>query len=199
MAKDEKKTKKSKKTTAEKVTKKEKKVSAKKTQKPAKAKREKKPFEIPAVVRYSDMVDIQSIQINEDAEAPERVKSLTKKDLRYLLDLHNSVIFGHVASGGKVQFMPLITYQNTVRLPRKGRNPKTGEPIDIAGSIGFSARAGKGLKELLNSNEVLKAKLLEEKKRDKAEKEAAKAAREAAKAAESKPAKSKRSLSKKAM
>lgn len=193
MAKD-KMTKKSKKITA---AKKEKKVDKQKT-KTTKAtkKKEKKPFEIPAIVRYADMVDIESLQISEDEQAPERVKSLTKKDLRYMLDLHNSIVFGHVAAGGKVQFMPLITYQNTVRLPRKGRNPKTGEAIDIAGSIGFSARAGKGLKTLLNANETLKAKLIADKTKEKAEKEAKKAAR-AAEAA--KTSKGKKTLSKKAM
>lgn len=36
------------------------------------------------------------------------------------------------------------------RPPRTGRNPKTGEPIEIAASRVASFKAGKGLKDALN-------------------------------------------------
>lgn len=156
-------------------------------------KKKKTMKEVPAVLRADSMVDVMHISIDNDEEAPDKIKALPKKDLRYLLDLHNATIFGHVARGGKVQFMPYITYGLTVRLPRKGRNPRTGEELDIPGSLGFSARAGKGLKELVNSDKALVKRLLAEKAKDKAEREARKAARDAEKAKAEKKSARKRS------
>lgn len=148
----------------------------KKAEKSDKKEKKAKKVEVPVVLRADSMVDVMHENIDLDKEASDKVKGLPKKDLRYILDMHNATIFGHIANGGKVQFMPFITYAATVRLPRKGRNPKTGDPIDIPGSLGFSARAGKQLKELLNSNKELVKKLIAEKAKMKAEREAKKEA-----------------------
>lgn len=159
---------------------------AKKTKKATKSKvakktttkkRTKKVLEVPTVLRANSMVDVMAHTIENDEGASEKVKSLPKKDLRYILDLVNATIFGHIANGGKVQFMPWVTYGTTVRTPRKGRNPQTGEEIMIKGSIGFSARAGKGLKELLNHDQEYVKRAVEAKLKEKAEKEKAKKAK----------------------
>ena len=42
------------------------------------------------------------------------------------------------------------TFASKDRPPRTGRNPKTGEPIQIAASRVASFKAGKGLKDALN-------------------------------------------------
>lgn len=155
----------------------------KKTAAKAAKKREKK--EVPLVLRADSMVDVMKDTILSDDEAPEDLKKLTKKELRYLLDLVNATIWKHVAAGGKVQFMPYITYYGAVRLPRKGRNPRTGEEIMIKGSRSFAIRQGKALKDLMNADQELVQRLIKEKMEERKAKEAAKAAKAKKKAKKS--------------
>lgn len=169
-------------TKKKKVAKSKEKVTKKSAAKAAK-KREKK--EVPLVLRADSMVDVMKDTILSDDEAPEDLKKLTKKELRYLLDLVNATVWKHVAAGGKVQFMPYITYYGTVRLPRKGRNPRTGEEIMIKGSRGFAVRQGKALKELMNADQELVQRLIKEKMEERKAKEAAKAAKAKKKAKKS--------------
>ena len=52
--------------------------------------------------------------------------------------------------GDKVQLIGFGTFENRTRSARTGRNPRTGEPIDIAASKLPSFKSGKGLKEAVN-------------------------------------------------
>ena len=52
--------------------------------------------------------------------------------------------------GDKVQVLGFGTFENRTRAARKGRNPRTGEEIDIKPSKLPSFKAGKGLKEAVN-------------------------------------------------
>lgn len=53
--------------------------------------------------------------------------------------------------GDKVQIIGFGTFENRTRSARKGRNPRTGEEIDIPASKLPSFKAGKGLKEAVNN------------------------------------------------
>ncbi len=53
--------------------------------------------------------------------------------------------------GDKVQVLGFGTFENRTRAPRKGRNPRTGEEIEIKASKLPSFKAGKTLKEAVNS------------------------------------------------
>lgn len=53
-------------------------------------------------------------------------------------------------AGNKVNFVGFGTFKITERKARKGRNPKTGESLDIAASRSPSFSAGKALKDLMN-------------------------------------------------
>lgn len=55
-----------------------------------------------------------------------------------------------LADGDKVQVLGFGTFENRARSSRKGRNPRTGEEIDIAASKLPSFKAGKSLKEACN-------------------------------------------------
>ena len=55
-----------------------------------------------------------------------------------------------MAEGDKVQVLGFGTFENRARSSRKGRNPRTGEEIDIAASNLPSFKAGKSLKEACN-------------------------------------------------
>ena len=52
--------------------------------------------------------------------------------------------------GDKVQIIGFGTFENRTRSARKGRNPRTGEEIEIAASKLPSFKAGKGLKDAVN-------------------------------------------------
>ena len=52
--------------------------------------------------------------------------------------------------GDKVQVLGFGTFENRQRAPRKGRNPRTNEVIDIPASNLPSFKAGKTLKEAVN-------------------------------------------------
>ncbi len=52
--------------------------------------------------------------------------------------------------GDKVQILGFGTFENRTRKPRKGRNPRTGEEIEIKASNLPSFKAGKTLKEAVN-------------------------------------------------
>ncbi|MBR6012902.1 MAG: HU family DNA-binding protein [Selenomonadaceae bacterium] len=55
-----------------------------------------------------------------------------------------------LVEGDKVQIIGFGTFENRTRSARTGRNPRTGEPIEIAASKLPSFKAGKGLKEAVN-------------------------------------------------
>lgn len=52
--------------------------------------------------------------------------------------------------GDRVQVLGFGTFENRTRAARKGRNPRTGEEIDIKASSLPSFKAGKSLKEAVN-------------------------------------------------
>ena len=52
--------------------------------------------------------------------------------------------------GDEVRLVGFGTFSVTKRKPSTGRNPRTGEPMDIASTAQPKFRAGKTLKELVN-------------------------------------------------
>jgi len=56
-------------------------------------------------------------------------------------------------NGKKVVFPGFGTFEPRPRNARKGRNPKTGDEIDIAASIGAGFSPAKALKDKLNGRE----------------------------------------------
>lgn len=55
-----------------------------------------------------------------------------------------------LVEGDKVQIIGFGTFENRERSARTGRNPRTGEKIEIAASKLPSFKAGKALKEAVN-------------------------------------------------
>ena len=56
-----------------------------------------------------------------------------------------------LVEGDKVQVLGFGTFENRTRAARKGRNPRTGEEIEIAASKAVAFKAGQGLKEEINN------------------------------------------------
>lgn len=61
------------------------------------------------------------------------------------------IIKNALIGGDKVQIIGFGTFENRDRSPRKGRNPRTGEEIDIPASKLPSFKAGKTFKEAVNN------------------------------------------------
>jgi nucleoid DNA-binding protein len=58
-----------------------------------------------------------------------------------------------LVSGEAIQIAGFGTFSVKLRSARKGRNPKTGETIQIEASNAIKFSSGKGFKEFLNTDE----------------------------------------------
>jgi DNA-binding protein HU-beta len=72
---------------------------------------------------------------------------LTQKDAAKVLDALFDTITQTLAKEEKIQLIGFGTFEVRERAARKGRNPQTGEEIDIAASKVPAFKAGKELKE----------------------------------------------------
>ncbi|MGI6129430.1 MAG: HU family DNA-binding protein [bacterium] len=75
---------------------------------------------------------------------------LTKKDSEKAVGALFEVVTEALASGDKVQVVGFGTFEVRDRAARKGRNPQTGEPIDIAAAKLPAFKAGKALREAVD-------------------------------------------------
>ncbi|MCP3763203.1 MULTISPECIES: HU family DNA-binding protein [Domibacillus] len=81
--------------------------------------------------------------INEVAETAE----LSKKDATKAVDALFDAIQDTLAKGDKVQLIGFGNFEVRERSARKGRNPQTGEEIEIAASKVPAFKPGKALKD----------------------------------------------------
>ncbi len=75
---------------------------------------------------------------------------LSKVDAGKAVDAVVSGITGALKGGNSVSIVGFGTFQVKHRAARAGRNPRTGETIQIAASKVPSFKAGKGLKDAVN-------------------------------------------------
>jgi DNA-binding protein HU-beta len=81
--------------------------------------------------------------INSVAEATQ----LSKKDATKTVDVVFESILDSLKSGDKVQLIGFGNFEVRERSARKGRNPQTGEEIEIPASKVPAFKPGKALKE----------------------------------------------------
>lgn len=81
--------------------------------------------------------------VNQVAETSE----LSKKDAAKAVDAVFQSIMDSLKSGDKVQIIGFGNFEVRDRSARKGRNPQTGEEIQIPASKVPAFRAGKALKD----------------------------------------------------
>ena len=81
--------------------------------------------------------------INAMAEKAE----LSKKDAEKALNAFIDTVTEELADGRKVQLIGFGTFKTSERAARMGRNPQTGEEMEIPASIVPKFKAGKALKE----------------------------------------------------
>lgn len=76
---------------------------------------------------------------------------LTKKDTEAALKAFIDSVQEALVNGEKVQLIGFGTFDVRERAARSGRNPSTGETIQIAASKNVSFKAGSELKGLVNN------------------------------------------------
>jgi DNA-binding protein HU-beta len=75
---------------------------------------------------------------------------ITKKQAGEALNTTLESITKELKKGGKVTLIGFGTFDVSKRAARKGRNPRTGEPLKIKASKNARFKAGAGLKGALN-------------------------------------------------
>ena len=76
--------------------------------------------------------------------------NLSKKDAEAALKAFIDVVSEELKKGEKVQLVGFGTFEVSERAAREGRNPQTGETMEIKASKTPKFKAGKALKDLIN-------------------------------------------------
>ena len=85
-----------------------------------------------------------------------RVADLTKKHSEVIVDAVFESIINALQRGEKIELRGFGSFRLRRREPRKGRNPKTGDRVDVPSKRVPYFKPGKELKELINTKEVEK-------------------------------------------
>ena len=75
---------------------------------------------------------------------------LSKSDVEKAVKAVVEVVSGELGKGGKVKLVGFGTFEVGERAARTGKNPKTGEPIEIAACKAPKFKPGKALKDEVN-------------------------------------------------
>jgi integration host factor subunit beta len=79
-----------------------------------------------------------------------RAAELTKKDAERLVEIVFESIIETLNQGEKIELRGFGSFRLRQREPRKGRNPKTGDKVDVPPKKVPYFKPGKELKELIN-------------------------------------------------
>lgn len=91
----------------------------------------------------TDLVnEVQALLVTKELE-------LNKKETGVVVDAVLDTIIGLTGESGKLQLVGFGGFEVRERAARKGRNPATGEEIDIDASKGIGFKAGKSFKEFI--------------------------------------------------
>ena len=76
--------------------------------------------------------------------------NLSKKDAEDALKAFTDVVAEELVKGEKIQLVGFGTFEVSERAAREGRNPKSGEVMNIPASKSPKFKAGKALKDKVN-------------------------------------------------
>ena len=76
---------------------------------------------------------------------------LSKKDAEKAVKAFTDVVSEELVKGGKIQLVGFGTFEVSERAAREGRNPKSGEVMNIPASKTPKFKAGKALKDMVNA------------------------------------------------
>jgi integration host factor beta subunit len=81
----------------------------------------------------------------------EKVEGLTRSQTEIVVETVFESIKKALMSGEKIEIRGFGNFRLKNRNPRKARNPKTGESVDVPGKKVLYFKVGKALKEALNT------------------------------------------------
>ncbi len=84
-------------------------------------------------------------------EEVSRVSDLTKKDAESIVETVFLSVIRALHAGDKVELRGFGSFRLRRREPRKGRNPKTGDRVDVPSKQVPYFKPGKELKDLINA------------------------------------------------
>lgn len=87
---------------------------------------------------------------NDLVSAVAQAIGTSKTDVSKAVDVVFDAITGSLKNGDTVKVPGFGNFSVTDRAARQGRNPRTGEPLQIAASKQPKFKAGKSLKEIVN-------------------------------------------------
>jgi integration host factor subunit beta len=90
----------------------------------------------------------------ELVEEVSRVSELTKKHSEVIVDTVFKSIIDALHRGEKIELRGFGSFRLRKREPRKGRNPKTGDKVDVPPKKVPYFKPGKELKDLINRTEA---------------------------------------------
>lgn len=76
---------------------------------------------------------------------------LTKKDAEGAVKAFTDTVAEQLKAGDKIQLVGFGTFEVAERAARTGKNPQTGEAINIPASKAPKFKAGKALKDVVNT------------------------------------------------
>ena len=88
-----------------------------------------------------------------------RVSDLTKKHSEVIVETLFRSIIDALHRGEKIELRGFGSFRLRRREPRKGRNPKTGEKVDVPSKRVPYFKPGKELKQLINRTDASKSLL----------------------------------------
>ena len=81
-----------------------------------------------------------------------RLAELTRKDSEVIVETIFDSVVRSLRAGDKIEIRGFGSFRTRQRKPRVGRNPKTGDPVNIPAKRVPYFKAGKELKELINES-----------------------------------------------
>ena len=84
----------------------------------------------------------------------EKVEGLTRNQTEIVVDTVFESIKKALMQGEKIEIRGFGNFRLKTRNPRKARNPKTGESVEVPGKKVLYFKVGKALKETLNKEET---------------------------------------------
>ena len=81
----------------------------------------------------------------------EKAEGLTRKQTEIVVDTVFDSIKDALAKGDKIEVRGFGNFRLKQRKPRKARNPKTGETVDVPAKRVLFFKVGKALRESLNA------------------------------------------------
>ena len=104
----------------------------------------------PLLTSFTDSKGVSIVNKNDLVSTVADNAGLSKADAAKAVDGVFDAISGALSGGGEVRIVGFGTFSVANRKATTGRNPRTGETIQIAASKQPKFKAGKGLKDAVN-------------------------------------------------